>query len=122
MNQNPSLGSVPGTSQAEKVYYSLTAQISDQVSQTLNPPNHQPPADGVQTSTSNPSGEEGPSPGGSGFSPPETWCPSPLSSRSFDSLPFSPPRRTDQAREAESVFDIVYARITVAVTVTLHLT
>jgi hypothetical protein len=55
---NPSPANAPKTSQAERRYYSLTAQHSAQVSQTLSPPNHQPLfADGVQSNPSNQSGK-----------------------------------------------------------------
>lgn len=55
---NSSLDNVQETSQAETRYYSSTAQNSAQVSQALNPPNHQPPfANRVNYSPSNQSCE-----------------------------------------------------------------
>ena len=63
---NPSRDNALETSQAETRYYSLTAQNSAQLSQTLSPPNHQPSfANRVQSSPSNQSGEGITSPGDS---------------------------------------------------------
>jgi len=75
---NPSLENTTETNQAERRYYSLTAQISAQVSQNLRPPNHQPPfANEVQSRSSNQSGEEVTSSGDSGIISEDEYSPTP---------------------------------------------
>ena len=80
---NSSLDNAPETSQAERTYHSLTAQIAAQVSQTLSPPNHQQPfADGVQASPLDQTGDGITSPDDSGIS---EGSYSPTSSENSDS-------------------------------------
>jgi hypothetical protein len=80
---NSSLDNAPETSQAERTYHSLTAQIAAQISQTLGPPNHQQLfADGVQASPLDQTGDGITSPDDSGIS---EGSYSPTSSENSDS-------------------------------------